>query len=118
MRATLASRRETVPGVTSKQTLFRRWRGDVRLRLSISHTLGRFYAAGLTVIFSGDGPLRTSLNGVRRGYWRVRGRLTKRFGPALVPGLMDGLTRGLSEERLCSSRAAPRVNLLKLQKTR
>jgi hypothetical protein len=33
MRATLASRRETVPGATSKQTLSRRWRGDVRLRL-------------------------------------------------------------------------------------
>jgi len=68
---------------------------------------GRSYPAGLTVIFSGDGPLRTSLNGVRPGYWRVRGRRTKRFGPALVPGLLDSLTRCLSEERLCSSRAAP-----------
>ena len=107
MRTTLASRRGTVPGATSKQTLSHRWGGVLRLRLRIPHTLGRFYAAGLTVTFSGDDPLRTSLNGVRRGYWRVRGRLTKRFGPALVPGLMDGLTRCLSEERLCSSRAAP-----------
>ena len=108
----------TVPGATSKQTLSHRWGGVLRLRLRIPHTLGRFYATGLTVTFSGDDPLRTSLNGVRRGYWRVRGRLTKRFGPAHVPGLMAGLTRCQSEERLCSSRAAPRVNLLKAQKTR
>ena len=58
MRATLASRRETVPGATSKQTLSHRWGGVLRLRLRIPHTLGRFYAAGLTVTFSGDGPLK------------------------------------------------------------
>jgi hypothetical protein len=68
MRATLASRRGTIPGATSKQTLSHRWGGVLRLRLRIPHTLGRFYAAGLTVTFSGDGPLRTSLNRVRRGY--------------------------------------------------
>ena len=96
----------------------RRWGGIVRLELWIPHTLGRFYAAGLTVTCSGHGLPRTSLNGVRRRYWRVSGRLTERFGPALVPARArsDGwFTTGVYQRNAC---AAPRVNLLKIQEAR